>query len=99
LTTSPTLHSRTIAPPTGACVTKDDIFFYVYGLLHSPECRNEFAADLKKMLPRIPKVPVARQFLAFAKAGRELALHIGYEAVEPYPLTEVETGPVPVADE
>lgn len=84
----------------GADVTKDDIFFYVYGLLHSPEYRNEFASDLKKMLPRIPKVPDAERFLAFAQAGRELtALQIGYEEVEPYPLTEVPTGLVPGADE
>jgi predicted helicase len=84
----------------GAGVAKDDVFFYVYGLLHSPEYRNEFAADLKKMLPRIPKVRGAERFLAFAKAGRELsALHIGYESVEPYPLAEAEIGLVAVADE
>src|SRR4051812_23676539 len=38
----------------GADITKDDIFFYVYGLLHSPEYRYTYAADLTKMLPRIP---------------------------------------------
>lgn len=84
----------------GADVIKDDILFYVYGLLHSPEYRKEFVSDLKKVLPRIPKVPGAEQFLAFAQAGRELsALHVGYESVEPYPLTEVQTGLVPVDDE
>jgi predicted helicase len=68
-------------------VTKDDIFYYVYGLLHSPTYRSEFAADLKKMLPRIPKV---RDFHGFAEAGRRLAdLHVGYESVAPYPLEEV----------
>jgi predicted helicase len=71
----------------GAEVTKDDIFYYVYGLLHSPQYRTEFAADLKKMLPRIPKVAAVDEFRAFVAAGRELAtLHIGYESVEPYPL-------------
>jgi predicted helicase len=40
----------------GPAVTKDDIFFYVYGLLHSPAYREWFGADLKKSLPRIPKV-------------------------------------------
>jgi len=75
----------------GAEVSKDDIFFYVYGLLHSPEYRAEFAADLKKMLPRIPKVSSGDDFRAFVAAGRELAtLHIGYEAVEPYPLLGTE---------
>lgn len=69
----------------GKGVSKDDIFFYVYGLLHSRSYRAEFAADLTKMLPRIPKV---HAFKEFAKAGRELsALHLNYETVEPYPLT------------
>ncbi|GGC92361.1 helicase [Tersicoccus solisilvae] len=77
----------------GADVTKDDLFFFVYGLLHSPEYRERFAADLKKMLPRIPQVPGVERFRAFADAGRALSeLHIGYENVEPYPLTERETG-------
>lgn len=83
-----------------ADVTKDDIFFYVYGLLHSPEYRSDFASDLKKMLPRIPKVPGLERFLAFANAGRELsALHIGYETVEPFPLTEDENGLTSAADD
>ncbi len=71
----------------GPAVTKDDVFVYVYGLLHSPDYRTQFASDLKRMLPRIPLVPAA-DFPAFVAAGRELMdLHIGYEEVEPYPLT------------
>ncbi|WP_244461618.1 type ISP restriction/modification enzyme [Rhodococcus sp. ZPP] len=70
----------------GSGVTKDEIFYYVYGILHSPAYRNEFAADLKKMLPRIPKV---KDFQGFSRAGRALSeLHIGYEGVEPYGLVE-----------
>jgi len=70
----------------GPGVTKDDIFYYVYGLLHSPDYRQTFAADLKRMLPRIPKVAAVGDFRAFVAAGRELAtLHIGYESVEPWP--------------
>src|SRR5699024_4758069 len=70
----------------GPEVSKDDIFYYVYGLLHSPDYRNQFAADLKKSLPRIPKVT---SFQGVVEAGRELAkLHIGYEGVQPYPLEE-----------
>ena len=77
----------------GGQVSKDDIFFYVYGLLHSPEYRSEFAADLRKMLPRIPMV---RDFAGFAEAGRMLAdLHVGYEAVTPFPLQEIVTGAGP----
>lgn len=73
----------------GPSVSKDDVFYYVYALLHSPDYRTEFAADLKKMLPRIPKVAV-EDFRAYTEAGRELAtLHIGYESYKPYPLQEV----------
>jgi predicted helicase len=77
----------------GAAVTKDDLYFYAYGLLHSPEYRERFAADLKKLLPRIPQVSGADRFRAFAEAGKELSdLHIGYEGLEPYPLSEVAAG-------
>ncbi|HET7388176.1 MAG TPA: type ISP restriction/modification enzyme [Nocardioidaceae bacterium] len=71
-------------------ITKDDIFYYVYGLLHSPAYRSEFAADLKKMLPRIPKV---RDFRGIVEAGRALAeLHVDYESITPYPLEEQVSG-------
>ncbi|MEV0624732.1 DEAD/DEAH box helicase [Nonomuraea wenchangensis] len=63
-------------------ITKDDIFNYTYGLLHSPEYRDRFAADLKKSLPRIPQV---RDFHGYAEAGRKLAdLHMHYEQAAPY---------------
>ena len=65
----------------------DAIFHYVYGLLHSPEYKRRFAADLKKMLPRIPYAKTAADFRAFSDAGRQLAeLHTGYEQLQPYPL-------------
>ncbi len=71
---------------TDTTITKEDIFWYVYGLLHSPEYRERFAADLKKMLPRIPLAP---DFWAFSQAGRKLGeLHLHYETVEPWPLEE-----------
>jgi predicted helicase len=67
-------------------ITKEDIFYYVYGVLHSPEYRTRFESDLKKMLPRIP---FTEDFWAFSLAGRELGeLHVGYESVEPWPVTE-----------
>lgn len=69
----------------GNNITKEDIFYYVYGFLHSPEYRQTFANDLKKMLPRLPLVNDVRDFWKFSKAGRQLAeLHINYETVEPY---------------
>jgi len=80
----------------GEDVTKDGIFAFVYGLLHSPDYRARFAADLKRSLPRIPRVE-AVDFAAFAEAGQQLLdLHIGYEDVEPWPLTV--TGDEPPAD-
>ncbi|MGW3953416.1 type ISP restriction/modification enzyme [Streptomyces sp. NPDC004752] len=67
---------------TAPDLTKDDIFFYVYGLLHSPAYREAYAADLKKSLPRIPRV---RDFRGFSAAGRELSkLHIKYETAKPF---------------
>ena len=58
-------------------------------MLHSPEYRTRFAADLKKMLPRIPLTPGTKDFQAFSDAGRELAKwHLNYETVEPWPLGE-----------
>lgn len=69
----------------GYNIAKEDIFYYVYGLLHSPEYRTTFAADLKKSLPRLPLVERADDFWAFSRAGRELAnLHLNYESIEPY---------------
>ncbi len=66
-------------------IRKEDIFYYVYGFLHCEEYRTEFAADLKKMLPRIPLVDTADDFWAFSKAGRKLAeIHLNYEQAEPY---------------
>jgi len=67
-------------------ITKDDIFYYVYGILHSPEYKTRFASDLKKMLP---KIPYAKDFNAFSKAGCKLAQwHLNYETIEPYPVQE-----------
>ena len=64
----------------GKNITKEDIFYYVYGLLHSPTYRELFANDLKKMLPRLPLLEDVRDFWKFSKAGRQLAeLHINYE--------------------
>ncbi|MGI6493567.1 MAG: type ISP restriction/modification enzyme [Candidatus Methanomethylophilaceae archaeon] len=69
----------------GQDVTKEDIFYYVYGYLHSPEYRELFSDDLKMSLPRIGLVETKEDFLAFSEAGRRLAvLHTNYENVEPF---------------
>ena len=67
-------------------ISKLDIFYYVYGLLHSPQYKTKYAADLKKMLPR---VPMHKDFWAFSKAGKALGdLHVHYETAKEYPLQE-----------
>lgn len=69
----------------GRETTADDVFFATYGLLHSPDYRQKFGADLKKMLPRIPELADPADFRAFADAGRALSeLHLNYETVAPY---------------
>ena len=64
----------------GPKTSAEDVFYYVYGLLHSTDYRKKFAADLTKDLPRIPFVSSSQDFKAFVKAGRKLAdLHLNYE--------------------
>lgn len=64
----------------GNKVSKEDIFFYVYGFLHLPKYRQEFSADLKKSLPRIFLVDEPKVFWQISKAGRDLAdIHLNYE--------------------
>ncbi len=79
-------HFKTAYP--NETITKDDLFYYVYGLLHSEDYRSRYADNLYKELPRIPCVKSAEDFWKFVTAGRELGhLHVNYEDVEPYPVT------------
>lgn len=72
-------------------LTKEHIFYYVYGLLHSQGYRERFADDLKKSLPRIPILDKVEDFMTFYKAGKQLAeLHLNYEIVEPCPTVKVD---------
>ncbi|SEA37923.1 Predicted helicase [Xylanibacter ruminicola] len=67
-------------------ITKEMVFYYVYGILHSPAYRERFAADLKKSLPRIPIVENVNDFMDFYTYGKKLAdLHLNYETVPAYP--------------
>ncbi|GGX36454.1 DEAD/DEAH box helicase [Undibacterium squillarum] len=67
-------------------ISKEDVFYYVYGLLHSPDYRERYADNLSKELPRIPCVKTYADFQAFSQAGRDLAeLHLNYETVAMYP--------------
>ena len=76
----------------GKDITKEVLFYYIYGLLHSDDYKAKYADNLSKELPRIPAVKTFADFDAFSKAGRKLAdLHINYETVEPFPL-DIEGG-------
>ncbi|RCK62130.1 damage-inducible protein [Microbacterium sorbitolivorans] len=78
-------------------VTKDDIFYGIYALLHHPTYRETYAADLQKMLPRIPQVT---GFLDYARIGRALAeLHLRYEDAPADPGVQEEWSLEPPADE
>ncbi len=66
-------------------LSKEDLFYYIYGLLHSEEYRERYAENLTKQLPNIPRVQQYQDFVAFSKAGRKLAdLHINYENLDMY---------------
>ena len=83
-------------------ITKWDIFHYVYGLLHHPDYRERYQANLKRELPRIPFAPdtgseSSTNFWRFAKAGQRLSeIHVGYEDMPEYPLTFIETPDMPL---
>jgi predicted helicase len=72
----------------GDTISKDNIFHYAYGLLHSAEYRRTYADDLKKALPRLPMVADPRPFISAGQALFEL--HLGYESATPFPLGGLE---------
>ncbi|MGE8152019.1 DEAD/DEAH box helicase [Pseudomonas vancouverensis] len=83
----------------GEQLSKEDLFYYVYGILHSPDYRERYVDNLSKELPRIPAVKKTVDFWAFSKAGRALAdIHLNYETVEPYPMTIEAKGTLTDAD-
>jgi predicted helicase len=76
---------RALKPP----IIKEAIFHYVYGVLHDPMYREKYALNLKHEFPRIP---FYADFWRWAEWGEKLmALHIGYEKVEPWPLKRIDT--------
>lgn len=87
-----------LAAYPGQAIRKEDVFYYVYGLLHSPDYLERYADSLLKELPRIPCMKTVADFWAFSKAGRKLAdLHINYETVEKHPL-QIEVGGLLLTD-
>jgi predicted helicase len=82
----------------GDSLTKEDLFYYIYALLHSPDYRSRYADNLGKELPRIPAVKTFADFLAFSKAGRDLAhWHLQYETVPIYESATLDTGKTPIS--
>ena len=82
----------------GEVISKEDLFYYIYGLLHSEDYKKRYADNLSKELPRIPAVKKFADFQAFSTAGRKLAdLHINYETVAPHQV-DIEGGALLLAD-
>ena len=74
-------------------ITKEDLFYYVYGILHHPDYRDRFANNLTRQLPHIPAVNKFDDFKKFSEAGRKLGdLHVNFETAELYPVQIEERG-------
>ena len=75
-------------------ISKWDIFYYIYGILHHPDYRERYQANLKRDLPHLPYTP---DFWRFAKTGQQLGeIHVGYEDVKEYPLDFIKKPTVPI---
>lgn len=74
-------------------ITKEEIFHYVYAVLHDPIYREKYAINLKREFPRIPFYGESESaFRQWAAWGAELtAMHIGYEAIAPFTITRTDT--------
>lgn len=74
-------------------ITAEDIFAYLYGVLHDREYRYDYRVDLLREFPRLP---LYHDFSLWLDAGRELLdLHLGFETVEPYPLARQDNEKAP----
>ncbi len=68
-------------------ITKEAIFNYTYAVLHDPAYREKYKIDLKRDFPRLPFYTDFWQWVEWGKKLMEL--HLNFETVEPFPLTEV----------
>gem|GEM_PF-998007 len=67
----------------GEAIAKEDLFYFVYGLLHSPDYRRRYGDNLSKELPRIPRTKSAADFWAFIKVRRKNALRQNWQRKRP----------------
>jgi predicted helicase len=68
-------------------ITKEDIFHYVYAVLHNPTYRKKYEINLKREFPRIP---LYDDFYQWAEWGKQLMdLHVNYEKAKPWNLPKV----------
>jgi predicted helicase len=79
--------------PSAPTITKEDIFHYVYAVLHHPAYRAKYEINLKREFPRIP---FYEDFHQWAERGKRLMdLHLNYESVQPFKLERRGTAPMP----
>jgi predicted helicase len=68
-------------------ITKEDIFYYTYAVLHNPAYRTKYELNLKREFPRLP---FYENFKQWKEWGKELMdLHINYEQAKPFALKEI----------
>lgn len=68
-------------------IQKEDIFSFVYAVLHDPAYRTKYELNLKRDFPRIPFYSNFWKWKSWGTALLEM--HIGYEKIEPYSLKEI----------
>ena len=69
-------------------ISDEDIFAYIYAMLHDPAYQQRYEIDLRREFPRVYFQP---DFGWWAQQGRRLLdLHLGFETVEPWPLERVD---------
>ena len=70
-------------------IKKEDIFHYVYAVLHNPAYRQKYELNLKREFPRIP---FYKDFWQWTNWGKQLMdLHINYEDAKSFPLKVIES--------
>lgn len=71
-----------------SAITKEDIFYYTYAVLHNPEYRKKYELNLKREFPRLPFYD---NFFKWVSWGKQLMeLHINYETVTPFDLQVID---------